>query len=203
MAVLRLTWREALDTSSKPSTSAFTVNVDASARATDEVSISGGVVTLTLGSAVDAGDAVTVSYSAPTGSTATPLKDVAGNNVSSFSAQTVRNDTTQVAITSDPGSDLTYIWGNGSGSEDTIEVTVTFSENVLVSGVPILSLLIGGETRSAAYSRGSGTTSLVFRYTLTEGETESVGIRVPGRRRSDRLGPGSATPRPSSWLPQE
>ena len=177
--VLRLTWREALDTSSKPSTSAFTVSVDASARAPNEVSISGGVVTLTLESAVDAGDAVTVSYSAPAGSTATPLKDVAGNNVSSFSAQTVRNDTTQVAITSDPGSDLTYIWDKGSGSEDTIEVTVTFSENVLVSGVPTLGLLIGGETRSAAYSRGSGTTSLVFRYTLSEGETETVGIRVP------------------------
>ena len=177
--VLRLTWREALGTSSMPAKSAFTVNVGASARATDEVLISGSVVTLTLESAVDAGDAVTVSYSAPTGSTATPLRDSAGNNVASFSAQMVSNDTTQVAITSDPGPDMTYIWGNGFVGKDSIEVTVTFSENVLVSGVPELTLLIGGETRQAAYSRGSGTTALVFRYTLTEGETETVGIRVP------------------------
>ena len=177
--VLRLNWREALDTSSKPATSAFTVNVGASAQATDEVSISGSVVTLTLESAVDVGDMVTVSYSAPTGSAATPLRDSAGNNVANFSAQMVSNDTTQVTITSDPGPDMTYIRGNGLEGKDSIEVTVTFSENVLVSGVPELTLLIGGETRQAAYSRGSGTTSLVFRYTLTEGETESVGIRVP------------------------
>ncbi len=177
--VLRLNWREALDETSTPETSAFTVNVGASTRAIDEISISGSVVTLMLESAVSASDAVTVDYSEPSGSTATPLKDSAGNSVASFSTEMVRNDTTQVAITSDAGPDMTYHWGNGLGTEDTIVVTVTFSERVLVSGVPELELLIGRRTRRADFSSGSGTTSLVFRYTMTEAETEATVVRVP------------------------
>ena len=188
--VLRLNWSEAMDTSSKPETSAFTVNVGASARATDEVSISGNVVTLMLESAVDAGDAVTVSYSAPTGSTATALRDSAGNNVASFSSQQVRNDRIQIVIT-DPGPDKTYIWGRGFGEQDAIEATVTFGEPVIVSGVPELPLEVGAERRRAAYHSGSGTTSLVFRYELTEGETDSDGVMVPSSGDISKLtGPG-------------
>ena len=188
--VLRLNWSEAMDTSSKPETSAFTVNVGASARATDEVSISGSVVTLMLESAVDAGDAVTVSYSAPTGSTATALRDSAGNNVASFSSQQVRNDRIQIVIT-DPGPDKTYIWGRGFGEQDSIEATVTFGEPVIVSGVPELPLEVGAERRRAAYHSGSGTTSLVFRYELTEGETDSDGVMVPSSGDISKLtGPG-------------
>ena len=188
--VLRLNWSEAMDTSSKPETSAFTVNVGASARATDEVSISGSVVTLMLESAVDAGDAVTVSYSAPTGSTATALRDSAGNNVASFSSQQVRNDRIQIVIT-DPGPDKTYIWGRGFGEQDAIEATVTFGEPVIVSGVPELPLEVGAERRRAAYHSGSGTTSLVFRYELTEGETDSDGVMVPSSGDISKLtGPG-------------
>ena len=188
--VLRLNWSEAIDTSSKPETSAFTVNVGASARATDEVSISGSVVTLMLESAVDAGDVVTVSYSAPTGSTATALRDSAGNNVASFSSQQVRNDRIQIVIT-DPGPDKTYIWGRGFGEQDAIEATVTFGEPVIVSGVPELPLEVGAERRRAAYHSGSGTTSLVFRYELTEGETDSDGVMVPSSGDISKLtGPG-------------
>ena len=179
--VLRLNWSEALDESPTPETTAFTVNVGASTRAIDEISISGSVVTLMLDSAVSASDAVTVDYSEPSGSTATPLKDSAGNNVPSSSTEMVRNDTTQVAITSDAGPDMTYNWGNGTvvGTEDTILVTVTFSASVLVSGVPELELLVGRRTRRADFSSGSGTTSLVFRYTMTEAETHATVVRVP------------------------
>ena len=177
---LRLIWREALDGSSEPATSAFTVNVNGSSRGIGEVSVSGDVATFSLESAVSAGDTVTVSYTAPTGSGAMPLRDSAENNASGFSGQMVRNDTTLVAITSDPGTDMTYIWGHGFGREDVIEATVTFSESVLVSGVPELTLLVGGEVQRAAYRRGSGTTSLVFGYVLTEGDSDTDGVSVPG-----------------------
>ena len=178
-ATLRLTWNEALDASSEPASTAFTVNVGGVSRGIDEVSVLGNVVTLSLAPAVNASDTVTVGYSAPTGSGANPLKDSATNNASDFSGQEVRNDTTQVAITSDPGTDMTYIWGNWRGRQDVIEATVTFGENVVVSGRPELALLIGGQTRHATYRSGSGTTSLVFRYALTEGEADTVGISVP------------------------
>ena len=155
------------------------LNVGGLARTTDEVEVSGSVVTLSLESAVSASDTVTVGYSAPTGSTASPLRDSAENGAANFSAEVVRNDTTQVAITSDPGPDMTYTFNNGLGRQDVIAATVTFSESVLVSGVPELALLVGGETRRATYHSGSGTSSLVFRYTLAEGETDAAGISVP------------------------
>ena len=176
---VRLTWDETLNASSEPATTAFTVNVDGSSRGISYVSMSGNVVALSLTGAVSASDSLTVGYTAPAGSTANPLKDSAGNNAADFAAQMVRNDVTRVAFTSDPGPDMTYAWRNGSGGQDAIEATVTFSESVMVSGVPELELLVGGQTRRATYRSGSGTTSLVFRYEVTEGESDSVGISVP------------------------
>ena len=176
---LRLTWNEALDESSVPARSAFTVNVNGVSRPFS-AGVLDNVVTLSLALAggVKPTDAVTVGYTAPTGPTASPLRDSAGNNAADFSAQMVRNDATHVALTSDPGLDRTYSWNNGSGRQDVIEATVTFSEPVLVSGVPELKLYVGGKVRRAAYRSGSGTTSLVFRYVLTEGETDNDGISV-------------------------
>ena len=176
---LRLTWNEALDESSVPARSAFTVNINGVSRPFS-VGVLDNVVTLSLALAggVKPADVVTVGYTAPTGPTASPLRDSAGNNAPDFSAQMVRNDATHVALTSDPGPDMTYSWNNGSGGQDVIEATVTFSEPVLVSGVPELKLYVGGKVRRAAYRSGSGTTSLVFRYVLTEGETDDDGISV-------------------------
>ena len=179
LSFLRLTWNEALDESLVPARSAFTVNVNGISRPFS-VGVLDNVVTLSLALAggVQPADVVTVGYSAPTGPTASPLRDSAGNNAPDFSAHMVRNYATHVALTSDPGPDMTYSWNNGSGGQDVIEATVTFSEPVLVSGVPELKLGIGGKVRRAAYSSGSGTTSLVFRYVLTEGETDDDGISV-------------------------
>ena len=56
-------------------------------------------------------------------------------------------------------------------SGETVEVTFTFSEAVTVDatgGTPTVGISLGGtQARSAAYLRGSGTTELVFGYTLT------------------------------------
>ena len=124
-------------------------------------------------------DSVTVTYTVPTGVGASPLKDLAGNSAAGFSAQTVRNDKTQVAITSDPGTDMTYSWRNGYSGQDVVEVTVTFSEPVVVTGAPELELDVGGQTRHARYHSGSGSTSLIFRYSVTQFETDTAGISVP------------------------
>ena len=177
---LRLTYSEALDESSVPATSTFNLTVNSQSRSFD-VGVSDNVVTLAPEVAVTPTDVVTVSYTAPTGSSASPLEDLAGNRAANFSAQIVRNDSTQVAFTSDPGPDKTYIWQDGSASRDVIEATVTFSEPVLVSRASTIEMLIGEHRRRAVYHSGTGTNSVAFRYPLTEGETDADGISVVRR----------------------
>ena len=90
---LTLTFDEALDTGDAADRSAFTVTVAGSGRGVDTVAVSGSAVTLTLVTAVAAGDAVTVDYTTPTDESAARLQDMAGNAAASFSGQSVTNDT--------------------------------------------------------------------------------------------------------------
>ena len=57
---------------------------------------------------------------------------------------------------------------------EAVEVTLTFSEAVVVDtagGTPTIGIALGGtETKSASYVRGTGTTDLVFSYTLVTGD---------------------------------
>ena len=92
-ATLTLTFDEALDTSASPASGAFAVEVAGAARGVSAVSLDGSSVTLTLASAVLAGETVAVGYTVPTGAGANPLKNAAGNPVASFSGEAVTNDT--------------------------------------------------------------------------------------------------------------
>ncbi len=67
-------------------------------------------------------------------------------------------------ITSNPAKLGTY-----RGGED-IEVEVTFSEAVRVTGRPSVPITIGTATANAKYTSGSGSTKLVFRYTVNSGD---------------------------------
>ena len=84
-----LNFDEELDEDSKPDTSAFTVRVDGVEREVSAVSIDAKDVTLTLQSAVEFGETVTVSYTPPT---ANPLRDAAENEVAAFMNEAVRNE---------------------------------------------------------------------------------------------------------------
>ena len=75
-----------------------------------------------------------------------------------------------VAVTSDPGEDGGYAIG------DEIQVGLTFSEAVTVTGAPQLNLDVGGRTRTAEYSEG--TTQLLFTYTVSSGDEDADGIAV-------------------------
>ena len=80
-----------------------------------------------------------------------------------------------VAVTSDAGEDDTY------AKNDVIEVTVTFSEAVDVTGTPRLSIDMDPAdwgTKQATYDSGNGTTSLVFTHTVTEPNISTQGIAV-------------------------
>ena len=92
-AALALVFSETLDASGRPAPGAFAVTVDGAARGVSGVAVSASTVTLTLASAVVAGETVTVGYTVPAGANASPLRDDAGNPVAGFSGEAVRNDT--------------------------------------------------------------------------------------------------------------
>ncbi|MYC36755.1 MAG: hypothetical protein F4X66_07555 [Chloroflexi bacterium] len=81
-----------------------------------------------------------------------------------------------VAITSTPASGDTY------GRRETIAVTVTFTEAVTVTGTPRVRILIRCVKknpakdckRRAAYASGSGTTALVFHYTVKNTDVDTT-----------------------------
>ena len=85
-----------------------------------------------------------------------------------------------VAFTSDPGADNTYKRG------DVIDVTVTFSGEVAVTGRPQIDLTVGSTLRTANYVSGSGTTQLVFRYRVqsTDEDTNGATIKANGLKRN-------------------
>ena len=78
---------------------------------------------------------------------------------------------TDVAITSTPVLDTdTY------GAGETILVTVTFSEAVTVTGEPHVEYNFAGTTVEFPYESGSGTTALVFAYTVAPSDEDDNGI---------------------------
>ena len=92
---------------------------------------------------------------------------------------------TDVDVTSMPASGDTY------GIGEMIRVTVTFDQNVTVVGTPEFEFCLGSSStmscsagmpppalRSAAYVSGSGTTMLVFSYTVVAGDMDDNGIWI-------------------------
>ena len=82
---------------------------------------------------------------------------------------------TDVAVASTPVSGTSYRLG------EAIEVAVTFGDRVLVDtsqGTPTLALTVGTQTRQASYVRGTGTTQLVFAYTVVAADSDTDGIAV-------------------------
>lgn len=62
---------------------------------------------------------------------------------------------------------------NADGTYDAgtrLRIRVTFTEEVTVTGVPTLALAMEGGSRFATYASGSGTTVLLFDYTVAEGD---------------------------------
>ena len=178
---LALTYDETLDGGSTPEAGDFTVTGGDRARTVTRAVVRGTVVELTLDPGAEHQEAgIRVSYTPGT----KPIRDVPGNEAEALSQELVTNDTpdttapevSSLEITSNPGSDRTY------AAEDTIEVTVTFSETVEVEGTPRLRLRVGTRTRTAGYLRGADTAALVFGYEVAYGDEDSDGVSVDAGR---------------------
>jgi hypothetical protein len=62
----------------------------------------------------------------------------------------------------------TYITGN------VLALTATFNEAITVTGVPQITISVNGTNRLASYVSGSGTTALVFNYTVVSGDSATA-----------------------------
>ena len=124
--------------------------------------------------------------------TTTPVSDrfpvemysVTSYNVegSSVSPAPVADETaptiSSIVITSDPGNDYTY------GAGDIIRVTVTFSEDVIVTGTPQLELEFydpGSANQQASFESVNGA-EVVFVYTVEASDSASDGLSIQSNK---------------------
>ena len=96
------------------------------------------------------------------------IADATGNTLSTttFTGDAYAYDTVRPTVT-----DVTSTLGNGSyKAGQVVPVTVTFSEAVTVTGTPQLALATGTPGSTAVnYASGSGSTALIFTYTVASG----------------------------------
>ncbi|HZK94554.1 MAG TPA: SwmB domain-containing protein [Prolixibacteraceae bacterium] len=136
-SLLEMTYSLSL-TNIVPATSAFTVLVNAAARAVNTVAISGTKVQLTLASAIAFGDVVTVAYTKPAVS---PLQTTSAGQAASVNAQAVTNSTNPKGIN---GSHFVPVWQgeNGTNHMNLIVVSATL-ENLPLSADDEIAVFSG------------------------------------------------------------
>ena len=97
--------------------------------------------------------------------------NAATNVTNSFTIQDTTAPTlSSSSFTSSAGADNTYIAG------DAIQATFNFTEVVNVTGTPTVTFLVGSTNRTASYVSGTGTTALVFSYTVVAGDNDTNGV---------------------------
>ena len=127
------------------------------------------------------------------------LMVIRGASLAFAQADTTAPTIWSVAITSDPDEDDSYLGayavGRSGGSivqsstwasgvyriGDDVKVTLTFSENVTITGSPQLELAIGSNNRTADYESSAGSAA-VFTYTVAEDDTDSDGIAIAANK---------------------
>ncbi len=131
----------------------------------DGLSVFEGALTLNGGAVNDARDATVAADIA--------LRRNAFTNASQYKVDSQAGPPGIVGVTLNaPALGDTYNLG------ETIEATVAFNKSVDVTGAPQLALMIGAQTRQAAYTSGDGGTELVFRYTVVAADSDTDGLSI-------------------------
>ena len=145
----------------------FSYTVAPNERDSDGIAVGANKLTLNGGTIQDsAGNNATLTHDA--------VAEDSGHKVdgSDVTAPTISSS----AFTSDPGDDNTYRVG------DTIEISVTFDENVVVTGTPQLEIqFTSREHRKADYTSVTGAV-VVFSYTVVAGDQASDGLEVEANK---------------------
>ena len=116
-----------------------------------------------------AGDGPASDEATGTPAGATSQQNTGDSTSLTFSSLAITSDTVDDDSTWD--DDGVYVIG------DAIETTVTFSDDVAVTGAPQLELDIGGAARAAEYKSTEGS-KIVFSYTVAEGDSDTDGIAI-------------------------
>lgn len=130
---------------------------------------------------------VGTSHSDNDGVTVNSLIDLSGGNIqSSFGVDSSLDipsvdssallvdgiSPTIVSVTPPPNGNFT------SSTTTDLDFTVVYDDTVIILGTPQLDLMVGSNTRNATYVSGSGTTSLLFRYTVVAADMDMDGITL-------------------------
>jgi hypothetical protein len=107
------------------------------------------------------------------------VKDGSGNalanqDLSSFDTQLVDTRAPNLNGVTIPGNAVKPVYKAG----EALLINFAFNEAVVVSGTPSVTLNVGGQDRSASYLSGSGTSTLVFAYTVKAGDTDLDGVSI-------------------------
>jgi hypothetical protein len=109
------------------------------------------------------------------------LRDAVGNNATA-TLNSVGSTSGVLIDAVDPTVASVSVPANGNyNAGDVLTFTVNTSEAVTVNtggGTPRLAMDIGGATAYANYVSGSGSTALVFQYTVQAGDTDTNGIAI-------------------------
>ena len=178
---------------SETATVTFTFSEDVSSTFTwngtaGDLSVTGGTLSAISSFVLSGSDYVATATFTPTaGSTSTGIvstalaaySDAAGNAGNVGSSASIAIDTAAPSLTTMNISGASGILSNTLNAGDVVEVTATFNEAVVVNATgnkPQVQLNIGGTLVYAAYASGSGTTDLLFNYTILAGQNDADGI---------------------------
>ena len=126
---LTLTYSEALDATNRPAAGNFVVTAGGAPSTVTGVAVANNVVTLTLGTPVSNGQAVTVAYTDPTaGDDTAAIQDLAGNDALTLAVTGVTNATPAAPDTTAPLFQ--------SASVDGATLTLTYSEALDATNIP-------------------------------------------------------------------
>ena len=188
---LTIEFDEALAPAASLANGAFTVRKTPSggntttASLTSAPSISGSAVTLTLASAAVSTDTLTVAYTKPTTGTNDRLKDPAGNEVASFAARAVTNNT---------GASGPCAPAGHTGSFWTACLTVGHS-----TGTYGYRHNNWGEISSRTFDRREGSRSDGSVYKIERLEFTPQGLALRFFSNSGVIDPGRSVANPSDW----
>ena len=108
----------------------------------------------------------------------TNYTDTAGNAGPAKTTENYKIDTQVPTVSGIVISSAIGIQNSFLNEGDNISVTATFSENVLVTGTPQLAMAVGSDNRTATYTSGDNSTTLVFTFAIQAGETDVDGISI-------------------------